>query len=516
MRTLAFVAHVALLTLADASFVCAADFGPAASVRRLDRDQDGYIEPEELNDRQRRFLDPIVEERGMDLSRRNSVAKLDRAVERYYEYQEARRSRNIDVEDGASVKGFEPSEDQPLVSGFGLPDDHFDYTEDDLDRAERILRRYDRNDDRLLSRDEARRASWRYTDPFINDFNNDGRLSRLELAQRYARRRSRENQPDFDRLLSSRMQDRDEDAKEASSSRDRSSRRRSSRSSRYLAYNVIERYDRNQDGSLGETELLLAGIERAQVDSDDDGIVDRNELDQWLLEQMEGEANDLSDVLPEWFYERDSDRDGQISMDEFADQWTDGVVDEFLALDSDEDGILTSKELLASRAVVGGSYANDQAKILMPRSVIISEIDVEEDIEIGDLDVQLSITHTYAEYLDGFLIGPDGEQIELFTGVGRNDDHFEETTFDDEAAKNITKARPPFTGNFQPEAVAKRERSLSHYEGTSVKGLWQLMIRSTRSDRAGILHGWSLIVTPAGDGEDAINTEALTSTSREG
>jgi len=29
-----------------------------------------------------------------------------------------------------------------------------------------------------------------------------------------------------------------------------------------------------------------------------------------------------------------------------------------------------------------------------------------------------------------------------------------------------------------------------------LKGLWQLMIRSSRSDRTGVLHDWALLVKP--------------------
>jgi subtilisin-like proprotein convertase family protein len=134
--------------------------------------------------------------------------------------------------------------------------------------------------------------------------------------------------------------------------------------------------------------------------------------------------------------------------------------------------------------------------MLPPGRTIISEIEVDEDYPIGDLDVQISITHTSVGRLDGFLVGPDGQRIELFTEVGGRDDHFDRTVFDDQARVPINKARPPFEGSFMPEGLVKRQPSLSHFEGQSVKGLWQLIIRGTRSDRFGMLHRWSLIVRP--------------------
>ncbi|MEL6110702.1 MAG: proprotein convertase P-domain-containing protein [Planctomycetota bacterium] len=46
------------------------------------------------------------------------------------------------------------------------------------------------------------------------------------------------------------------------------------------------------------------------------------------------------------------------------------------------------------------------------------------------MNVRLNITHTHVSQLDGYLTGPDGQRIELFTGVGGHDDHFNGTVFD--------------------------------------------------------------------------------------
>jgi subtilisin-like proprotein convertase family protein len=134
--------------------------------------------------------------------------------------------------------------------------------------------------------------------------------------------------------------------------------------------------------------------------------------------------------------------------------------------------------------------------LLPPYRTIISEIEVTDDYLIGDLDVQLSITHTHISWLDGYLTGPDGQRIELFEGVGAHDDHFEQTVFDDQSRYPITKARPPFKGSFMPAARVKQRPSLSHFNGKSVKGVWQLVIRGTRNERFGMLHSWGLIVKP--------------------
>lgn len=105
--------------------------------------------------------------------------------------------------------------------------------------------------------------------------------------------------------------------------------------------------------------------------------------------------------------------------------------------------------------------------------------------------------------LDAFLTGPEGERVELFTEVGGSGDHFSKTTFDDQASTPVVKARPPYEGSFRPEAIDKRQPGLGVFNGKSVKGVWQLVIRGTRSDRFGMLHSWSLKVVPEDDDKAA-------------
>ena len=120
----------------------------------------------------------------------------------------------------------------------------------------------------------------------------------------------------------------------------------------------------------------------------------------------------------------------------------------------------------------------------------------------------LSITHSHTSYLDAYLTGPDGQRIELFTEVGGNDDHFDGTIFDDQSQTPITKARPPFQGSFIPEGALKRQPSLGSFNGKSVKGVWQLVVRGSRSERWGMLHSWELIVTPVDNMMDPENESA--------
>jgi len=67
----------------------------------------------------------------------------------------------------------------------------------------------------------------------------------------------------------------------------------------------------------------------------------------------------LPEGLPDWFLDRDSNLDGQVTMAEFATDWTDAKVNEFLRYDCNNDGVITVEEVLnpvdSTAEPVGGS-----------------------------------------------------------------------------------------------------------------------------------------------------------------
>lgn len=401
------------------------------------------------------------------------------------------------------LRGFGDDPDELLPPGFGSTEIRFRYNRDDLDDAQRMLDRYDRNRDGLLEPREVERSRWLRDDSFEFDFNHDGRLSLTELAQREASRRVEDERDDRRRSSSSSnyswLAERlvPEQGQSDSSGRSRSARRdTSSRDSRSIAASILSRYDRNRSRTLSQWELKESGIAVNEVDTDRDGEVSFTELDTWVFQQIDRRTQDYSDIIPDWFYEKDRNYDGQVQMEEFATEWDAENLQTFTAIDANGDGVITTAEILKSKSSVGGRYGSHKAEVLAPRARIVSEIEVDDDFTIANLQVQLSITHSYLEQLDGFLVGPDGENIELFSRVGRSDDNFEETIFDDGARESIRRGRAPFRDRYQPSAVERKQTSLSHYRGQSIRGVWTLIIESQRSDRFGILHQWSLVVTP--------------------
>lgn len=474
-----------------------AQAGLRESLERLDKNQNGYIEPDEITPLARPYLERISRNNRSSLSRPTPISEYQQSARIYYAMQNGISGVRVEPEVEFGVKGFGTDRGEPVIPGFGIGDVPFPYTEDDLQEAERTLRSFDRNDDGFLDAQETARARWSHRNPFDDDLDKDGRLSKLELAQRYARRRM--VQTDVGEMFRKFVRTGGEikSSVNRDSDNDRNWYRNGSQAT-YLTFNLLGRFDRNRDGYLEGNEATGVGIPLTELDADRDGRVSRDELYASLSSMYEDVGEEAAE-LPTWFFERDKDKDGQISLKEFAVDWTTDQLTEFADIDANNDGLLTKGEVLASIGSIGGTYQSEEGQILSARRTVISEIEVEEDITIGKLTVELSITHSNVGWFDGFLISPDGDMIELFTDVGGSGNNFEQTRFSDDAPIPITKVKPPFTGTFKPEAVEKKQPSLSTLSGKSTRGIWQLMIRGTRNERAGMLHYWTLDIEGPGE-----------------
>lgn len=465
--------------------------GLRESLERLDRNQDGKIAPNEITPLARPYLERIAEGRRLQLDKSNDISTLQEAARVYYALKNGVAGYDVEVESKSTVQPFGIEPDKPLIPEFGLIEVKYPYAQVDLDEADRILRRNDVNIDGFIDRTESKSAKWTHNDPFEMDLNHDDQLSRMELAQRYARRR----------LLSGAAKELVQKAKRTGNGiqptvhsqgkTDDSSWWRQGGSSYWLTASILGRFDLNQNGRLEEQEAKGMGISIGRMDIDLNGEISRDELYEFL-KILQEEAGDESSGLPGWFFELDTDRDGQVAMVEFTADWSQEKLEEFELLDSNADGLLTAEEVAQSKSQVGGSYRNTQAQVLPPHNTVISEIEIDDDFIIGEVSLKISLTHTSTGYLDGFLSGPDGQRIELFSEVGGSGDNFDGTIFDDKADTPIVKGKSPFTGSFLTTGRMKKQPSLSTFAGTSAKGVWQLVVRATRSDRFGMLHDWSL------------------------
>jgi Ca2+-binding EF-hand superfamily protein len=477
--------------------------GLRESLEKLDVNQNGEIEPDEITPLARPYLERIAAVRRMPLSRPQSITQLQEAARIYAAIQNGVAGKDVRPVDELTLLPFGPEDGKPLIPEFGISD-RYPYTQEDLDEADRTIRRYDYNRDGYIDRQEASRSRWTHRSPFDMDLNKDKRLSRLELTQRYARRRLLDSAADELSQKSNRTGSGVRPVERKEETRRESSQWwRQGGSRYYLTASVMGRFDTNKNGRLEIQEAKELGVPMSRMDIDRDGELSRQEL-QTYLTVLQDEAGDEAEGIPGWFYELDADRDGQVEMAEFTSEWTDAKYAEFEALDLNGDGLITTAEVVRSKASVGGAYRSETAEVMAPRKVIVSEIEVTDDFPIGDLNVELSVTHSHVDYLDAYLTSPDGQRIELFTEIGGSGDNLVKTVFDDQARTPINKAKPPFTGPHLPEGLLNRQPGLAHFNGKTVKGVWQLTIRSSRSDRFGMLHGWGLIVKPLGDA--AINT----------
>ena len=493
---------VGVLGLLATAMMSPAAYGQAglrAALEKLDKNQNGQIDPSEITPQARPYLERITKNQSKSWKEKEiSIERLTDIARRYYYAKNGGNERELRPEGESSVKSFSPEREQELVPDFGLGVVKYPYIRADLDLAKQVMGSYDRNRDGFIDRREAGQArKWTHRNPFDDDLNKDERISVMELTQRYARRRLVEN---MSQELEKKRERVGSDARPAYRRPDSNSRSAGSRSrggSGYLAANVLTRFDSNRNGRLELYESQNLGIPAGRIDVNQDGILAREELDAYFKVTLQ-EIADQTEGLPDWFVALDQNRDRQVSMGEFTSEWTDAKLKEFTRLDSNGDGLVTAMELVQSESIPGGSYVNKNGEIIAPQRVAVSELEVTEDYPIGDLNLQISITHTYLSSLDGYLTGPDGQRIELFTEVGGSDDHFDKTIFDDQSAVSITKAPWPYRAPVQPEAVLKKAPSLSHFNGKSIKGIWQLTIRSRGKDRFGMLNSWALIVQPEG------------------
>ena len=129
------------------------------------------------------------------------------------------------------------------------------------------------------------------------------------------------------------------------------------------------------------------------------------------------------------------------------------------------------------------------------------QIKIEDDYVIDDVDVEISLEHSWVGDVSMWLQGPDNNLYDsnsqltmLVDQIGRpqnnpwgweGDGGFLGTCFDDQAARSITDASEsdaPFSGHWQVANYGYNGNSnsfgnLADYNGMSTKGTWTLWVR---------------------------------------
>ena len=135
--------------------------------------------------------------------------------------------------------------------------------------------------------------------------------------------------------------------------------------------------------------------------------------------------------------------------------------------------------------------ASTRRRRTRPGSTII-RLNVTEDVEIADLDFELTLNHTWDSDLAIYLYG-GRQRVLLFNRRGGDGDNIL-ATFDDEADTAIADGVAPFDGDFRPES------SLSTFDGASTQGRWYLRVFDLAAGDTGSVTNFKLIVTPEEDG----------------
>ena len=151
--------------------------------------------------------------------------------------------------------------------------------------------------------------------------------------------------------------------------------------------------------------------------------------------------------------------------------------------DLNGDGVLNTSPIIASYA------STDVPLPIVDNQTTTSLINVDAvPSPILDVNVHLTLTHTYDADLVMTLVAPDGTSVILAQNNGGSSDDYVNTVFDDQATTPIGSGAAPFTGSFRPITP------LAALVGKSAGGTWTLRVEDQADADVGSLAGWSLDV----------------------
>lgn len=274
---------------------------------------------------------------------------------------------------------------------------------------------------------------------------------------------------------------------------------------RQLAEYLVARYDVDDNGVIDRREFVSSRSpygNLAAADFDHDGQADADEVSKWLMFQVK--AKHKTDAgLPIELRHLDADQDGQLTLTEFAQPPTPESLAQFRAMDRNDDGLVTPRECSQDKLVARNqgliSFEQARSGVLLPDEVLISEIQVVDEVTIGNLDVKVELSKDDDTFVDLLLIGPDRQTISLFQGGWAPwPGHVLGSTIFSDQAEPIGQRldERPNPAMLQPPGVKDPSReSLASFHGVSAKGRWRLVIRN-HNDRSGLLRRWALLVSP--------------------
>lgn len=310
-------------------------FDPTAMIKRFDTNGNDMIDPSESQGMAGMFLQRMAQNNPkIDLSKPVPIKTLTEQINSMRGGgSSSSPSSSTSDEPELLVPDFSLDEEPLPPEGFGIANSLFSVRVEDRDitEAEERMRRYDRNRDGKLSKEELRSGRWS-DDPMQYDRNRDGQLTASELAMRYANRRVAE-----------------EERRENSDDQRRG-------------------WGRGGDsgwgrGGGGE------GWNNAKQEEEEKQPDRFGDAKSYRL--ASGGDDSLKD-LPDFFARSDANNDGQVMMNEFSSSWDAEKLAEFLKWDLNNDGIILARECRAALeggARVSGSTASSSSGGSTPSAI---------------------------------------------------------------------------------------------------------------------------------------------------
>ncbi|AMV33306.1 EF hand [Pirellula sp. SH-Sr6A] len=283
-------------------------FDPSMFLGRMDRNGNGMIDSDEMEGPARFMLERMARSNPkIDLSKPIPLSVITEGFQQMRGGSSSSSSSSDEVASGPAVlvPGFGVKIERPPVPGFGMNANALSIRveEQDLRDADERIQRYDRNRDSVLDEAELRDGRWSDS-PMQYDKNGDGKLTRDELAVRYAKRRM-----------------------ESSGSPSSSGDSRDSRDSR-------SDRDRQGYGDRGQEEKKEIANPFEKIAS-------------YRLTDRDGKPKRPAG-LPEWFARYDVNSDNQVAMDEFVKRPSAEAIEDYARFDTNLDGFITARECLAA------------------------------------------------------------------------------------------------------------------------------------------------------------------------
>lgn len=134
-------------------------------------------------------------------------------------------------------------------------------------------------------------------------------------------------------------------------------------------------------------------------------------------------------------------------------------------------------------------------------------LDIILDETITDLNLFVALNHTYSGDLDISLVGPNGDEVFVFSSSSLTGNDIGVTTiFDDQADSSVNNSNRFVT--FSPKLKPNNNLN-STFSGDNTKGIWKLKISDNSAGDTGRVYGWGIQFNNASSKSHLLLTNAL-------